>query len=62
MTSVKETNMHSTFCKGGIVKIFDQLDKDGMGIAFTNSSEMECILVANFQEDLLAYEQAHADN
>lgn len=54
--------MHSTFCKGRIVKIFDQLDKDGMGIAVTNSSEMEYILVANSQEDFLAYEQAHADN
>jgi len=54
--------MHSTFCKGRIVKIFDQLEKDGMGIAFTNSSEMENILVANSQEVFLAYEQAHADN
>lgn len=33
-----------------------------MGIAFTNSSEMENILVANSQEVFLAYEQAHADN
>ena len=62
VTSVKETNMHSTFCKGRIVEIFDQLDKDGMGIAVTNSSKMEYILVANSQEDFLAYEQAHADN
>jgi len=54
--------MHSTFCKGRIVEIFDQLDKDGMGIAVTNSSKMEYILVANSQEDFLAYEQAHADN
>jgi len=54
--------MHSTFCKGRIVKIFDRCDKDGMGIAVTNSSKMEYILVANSQEDFLAYEQAHADN
>jgi hypothetical protein len=53
--------MHSTFCKGKIVKIFDQLNKDGMGIANTHSSEMEYTLVANSQEDMLAYEQSHAD-
>jgi hypothetical protein len=62
VTSVKATNMHSTFCKGRIVEIFDHLDKDGMGIAVTNSSEMEYILVAYSQEDFLANEQAHADN
>lgn len=47
-------------CADTIVKNSCQLHKDGMGIAATNSSVMEFTLVANSQEDLLAYEQAHA--
>ena len=62
MTSMKATNMHSASYTGKTDKIPGLLHKGGTGIAVTNSSVMEFTRVANSEEDLLTYEQAHTDN
>lgn len=62
MSNTKVTNMRSSFCADRKIKISSQLPKNGMGIAITYSGVINFTLVANYQEDLDAYEQAHADN
>jgi hypothetical protein len=59
---MKATNMHSASCAGRTGKIPGLLHEGGTGIAAANSSVMEFTLVANSEEDLLTYEQAHTGN
>ena len=50
--------MPSTSCAGKVTN--GKLQESGMEIAITHSSEMKLPL-SHYQEDLPAYEQAHAD-